>query len=84
VGSMSSLDNKIAKVKDRDDRYVRHLTDGIMAFWIKHGPDTRHGGFYGGLDRKGNPIPSLPKGLVQHARFLWSFSAAHRLDPQLA
>jgi len=55
-----------------------------MAFWVKHGPDTRHGGFYGGLDRKGNPIPALPKGLIQHARFLWSFSAAYRLDPQPA
>jgi len=76
------LDNKIAKVIDREDTYLRHLTDRIMAFWIKHGPDTRHGGFYGGLDRKGNPTPSLPKGLVQHARFLWSFSAAYRLDPQ--
>jgi hypothetical protein len=76
------LDNKIAKVIDPQDRYLRHLTDRIMAFWIKHGLDTRHGGFYGGLDRKGNPSPSLPKGLVQHARFLWSFSAAYRLDPQ--
>jgi mannobiose 2-epimerase len=81
---MGSLDNKITKVIDPQDRYLHHLTDGIMAFWVKHGPDTRHGGFYGGLDRKGNPSPSLPKGLVQHARFLWAFSAAYRLDPQPA
>jgi mannobiose 2-epimerase len=76
------LDNRIAKVIDREDTYLRHLTNGIMAFWIKHGLDTGHGGFYGTLDRKGNPTPSLPKGLVQHARFLWSFSATYRLDPQ--
>jgi len=79
---MSSLDNKIAKLIEHKDTYLSHLADGIMAFWIKHGPDNRHGGFYGGLDRKGNPSPSLPKGLVQHARFLWSFSVAYRLDPQ--
>ena len=77
------MDNKIAVI-DPQDRYLRHLTDGIMAFWIKHGLDLRNGGFYGGLDRKGNPLSSLPKGLVQHARFLWSFSAAYRLDPQPA
>ncbi len=76
------MDDKIAKVVDPQDGYFHHLTDQIMAFWTKHGPDTRHGGFYGVLDRKGNPLPSLPKGLVQHARFLWSFSAAYRLDPQ--
>jgi mannobiose 2-epimerase len=78
------LDNQIAKVIDSQDKYLRHLTDGVMAFWIEHGPDVGHGGFYGGLDRKGNSIPSLPKGLVQHARFLWSFSAAYRFDPQPA
>jgi mannobiose 2-epimerase len=76
------LNNRILKVIDREDTYLRHLTDGIMAFWIKHGLDARHGGFYGALDRKGKPTPSFPKGLVQHARFLWSFSAAYRLDPQ--
>jgi len=64
------------------DRYCEHLRDGIMAFWIEHGPDPRHGGFYGALDREGNPAPSRPKGLVQHARFLWSYSAAYMLDPQ--
>jgi mannobiose 2-epimerase len=74
--------SKIAKVIDSRDRYLRHLTDGIIAFWIEHGPDTRHGGFEGGLDRKGHPIPSRPRSLVQHARFLWSFSAAYRLDPR--
>jgi mannobiose 2-epimerase len=74
------LDSKITKVIN--SQYLRHLTDEIMAFWIKYGPDIRYGGFYGGLDRKSNPIPSRPKSLVQHARFLWSFSAAYRLDPQ--
>ncbi len=72
----------VVSVMDSRDRYASHLADGIMAFWMKHGPDTRHGGFYGALDRAGNPSQSSPKGLVQHARFLWSFSAAYRLDAQ--
>ena len=76
------MDSKIANVLDSQDRYLRHLTDQIMPFWTKHGPDTRQGGFYGALDREGNALPSLQKGLVQHARFLWSFSAAYRLDRQ--
>ncbi|MBC7248687.1 MAG: AGE family epimerase/isomerase [Anaerolineae bacterium] len=65
------------------DKYLHHLHE-IMAFWIKHGPDTRHGGFHGALDRRGTPLPSQPKSLVQHARFLWAFSAAYRVDPQPA
>jgi mannobiose 2-epimerase len=76
------LDSRIATVIDSQDKYASHLVDGIMAFWIEHGPDARYGGFYGALDRKGNPSPYLPKGLVQQARFLWSFSAAFKLDPQ--
>ena len=36
------------KAIDSQDRYLHHLADGITAFWIKHGPDTRYGGFYGG------------------------------------
>jgi mannobiose 2-epimerase len=76
------LNDNTAKIVESQDRYSHHLTNQIMAFWIKHGPDIQHGGFYGGLDRKGNPLSSLPKSLVQHARFLWSFSAAYRLDPQ--
>lgn len=55
-----------------------------MPFWLKHGPDVTNGGFYGALDRQGRPSLSHPKGLVQHARFLWAFSAAYRLDPQPA
>jgi mannobiose 2-epimerase len=76
------LEKRIAKLIGSRDRYRSHLADGIMAFWLKHGPDVSHGGFYGVLDRQGEPSASHPKGLVQHARFLWSFSAAYRFDPQ--
>jgi mannose/cellobiose epimerase-like protein (N-acyl-D-glucosamine 2-epimerase family) len=66
------LDNQIAKVIDSQDKYLRHLTDGVMAFWIEHGPDVGHGGFYGGLDRKGNSasvIVSVTGGLVERITY---------------
>lgn len=70
----------MSNVNQPGERYWSHLTRDILPFWIEHGPDVSHGGFYGGLERDGKPLPALPKGLVQHARFLWSFSAAYRLD----
>ena len=76
------METRIAALIDSQERYRSHLTDGVMAFWLKHAPDVRHGGFYGALDRQGNPSTSHTKGLVEHARFLWSFSAAYRLDAQ--
>jgi mannose/cellobiose epimerase-like protein (N-acyl-D-glucosamine 2-epimerase family) len=44
----------VLSVEDSQDRYASHLADVIMAFWVNHCPDTRHGGFYGALDREGN------------------------------
>jgi len=58
--------------------YRRHLEDVILKPWIEHAPDRAHGGFYGKLDHRWQPDPDAPKGLVQHSRFLWSFSAAYR------
>jgi len=72
----------MGNVNNPEHRCLRHLTDGIMPFWVEHAPDIRNGGFYGTLDRQGAAADSFPKGLVQHARFLWSFSAAYSLDPR--
>jgi mannobiose 2-epimerase len=76
------LHRRIAELIASQDRYRNHLADGILAFWTRHSPDTEYGGFFGALDRQGHPSRFRPKGLVQHARFLWSFSAAYRFDPQ--
>ncbi len=76
------MHSAIIEAIDSQHRYRSHLADVILAFWMEHGPDTRNGGFFGALDRRGHPSRSSAKGLVQHARFLWSFSAAYRLDPQ--
>ncbi|HTL10438.1 MAG TPA: AGE family epimerase/isomerase [Chitinophagaceae bacterium] len=65
--------------------YKQELTaelDNILHYWMTHAPDTLNGGFYGSIDRFDLPDAGAPKGLVLHARILWTFSAAfsHSLD----
>jgi len=43
-------------------------------FWLQHGPDATVGGFYGTLDRQGNPSTPDDKGLIQETRHLWTLS----------
>jgi mannobiose 2-epimerase len=45
-----------------------------FAFWQSHGPDPKYGGFYGALDRVGQPATPTDKGLIQQARHLWTMS----------
>ena len=53
---------------------MRRLAVEQVEFWIKFGPDRALGGFHGQLDRRGLPTGTGDKGLIQHARHLWSFS----------
>jgi mannobiose 2-epimerase len=58
------------------------LAERTIAFWLEHGPDETFGGFYGTLDRFGNPTAPDDKGLVQQARQLWTLSTWYeRRDP---
>ncbi|MEY2936759.1 MAG: hypothetical protein RL033_7508, partial [Pseudomonadota bacterium] len=50
------------------------LGERTSAFWFEHGPDTELGGFYGTLDRQGNPVAPEDKGLIQQTRHLWMLS----------
>jgi cellobiose epimerase len=50
------------------------LAERTVNFWLTHGPDATAGGFYGTLDRQGNPIAPEDKGLIQEARHLWMLS----------
>jgi mannobiose 2-epimerase len=53
---------------------MRRIATDQLEFWLEHGPDHENGGFHGQLDRRGQPIGTGEKGLIQHARHLWSFS----------
>ncbi len=46
----------------------------IMDFWLSRMPDQHHGGFLGGLDFFGKPVPDAPKGIILNTRILWTFS----------
>lgn len=50
----------------------------ILAFWVQHSPDGRHGGFVGKIDHRGQVQKGEPKGAILNARILWTFSAACR------
>ncbi len=54
----------------------------ILSYWSDHVVDKQHGGFYGALDPYSQVIEDAPKGLVLHARLLWTFSRAYRHDGQ--
>jgi len=62
-------------------RFVDQLRNGILAFWLDHGPDKQYGGFHGGLDRQGKPDPQAAKSLVEQSRIIYAFSAAYRMFP---
>lgn len=60
------------------------LRNDILPFWPRF-IDGVNGGFYGQVENDGRPDPRADKGLVMHARLLWTYSAAARLlnDPGL-
>jgi cellobiose epimerase len=63
LGRLSALSARLAPLAER-----------TVSFWLSHGPDTVSGGFYGTLDRQGNPIAPEEKGLIQQSRQLWMLS----------
>ncbi len=60
------------------ERLRSHLETNILDFWMRHGPDSKYGGFVTQLDRRGNWYGDRQKSLVPQARIVWTFSAAHR------
>jgi mannobiose 2-epimerase len=64
--------------------YKRELTlelKHILDYWTNHTVDEENGGFYGKISSKNKVDAEAPKGSVLNARILWSFSAAHNLNP---
>ena len=56
----------------------KELKDNILSFWMKHLPDEEHGGFHGHVTHDNRVREQAPRGAVQNARILWTFSAAYR------
>ncbi len=54
------------------------LRSDILPFWPRF-IDRENGGFHGQVENDGRADPRADKGLVMHARLLWTYSAAARL-----
>ncbi|MFT3845241.1 MAG: AGE family epimerase/isomerase [Lacibacter sp.] len=61
---------------------MRKELDDILSYWMKYTVDEVHGGFCGSVNNQNIADPDAAKGIVLHARILWSFSAAYRLAKQ--
>lgn len=57
----------------------KELLEDILPFWMEHDVDEENGGFYGVVDRQGNPVAGGPKCLVLNARLVWTFASAYRI-----
>lgn len=58
-----------------------HLFRHIMPFWCGPAVDDVHGGWMAWLSNDLQSDRSQPKGLIVHARILWTFAAVHQVKP---
>lgn len=66
---------------ERLQQYQQEMQEelaAILAYWKRYTPDLQHGGFIGKIDHNNKIAADAPKGVVLHARILWTFSAAYR------
>jgi N-acylglucosamine 2-epimerase len=54
-------------------QWIRNELETCLAFWLQHGLDRKHGGFYTCLDREGN-LYSADKSVWFQGRAAWLFS----------
>nr|WP_138495193.1 AGE family epimerase/isomerase [Paenibacillus pinistramenti] len=69
--SLAELDQWSSELKDE-------LVNNILAYWMERTVDEKHFGFVGEITSRGEIRPEADKGLVLHARILWTFAAAFR------
>ncbi len=48
--------------------------EGVLKFWLEHGPDREFGGFLGRIDRQGRKAKPADKSIIQQSRHLWALS----------
>jgi mannobiose 2-epimerase len=59
------------------------LVSNILPYWSRF-RDIKRGGYFGEISNEGIIDDNAPKGLVMHARFLWTYSAAYRFNGDAA
>jgi N-acylglucosamine 2-epimerase len=58
------------------DTYRSALLEDILPFWLKHGIDREHGGFFNAVDRDGTLLDS-DKSIWFQGRFSWVLASAY-------
>lgn len=71
------MNHRVA-LQNYKDELATELTN-ILAFWDQYCADFPMGGYFGRVDNDNMVDIHAPKGLILHARVLWTFSAAFRL-----
>lgn len=62
-----------ARLRQLRDQYRSALLDDVVPFWMRHGVDREHGGFFTGLDRTGALYSTdKPVWFVGRATWLWA------------
>lgn len=61
------------------EELTAELKDNILGYWIKNTVDEKRFGFVGEISHDGEVRYDADKGLVLHARILWTFASAYRL-----
>ncbi|GAA0881886.1 cellobiose 2-epimerase [Sphingobacterium siyangense subsp. cladoniae] len=59
--------------------FKEELENNILPFWMENMLDAEHGGFYGRIGGDNKLKKKANKGVVMHARILWTFAAAYRV-----
>lgn len=60
------------------DAARKELDENILPYWNRYAVDRHNGGFFGLIDGQNKGDPGHAKGLVAHARFLWTYAAGAR------
>jgi mannobiose 2-epimerase len=66
------------RLRNYQRQVIQELRETILPFTICHAVDREEGGFYGWIANDGRVNRQAPKGLIQHARLLWTFAHAAR------
>src|SRR5947209_12881021 len=68
------------KIQNILQNYKKEMQDelnAILQYWQQHTVDNNNGGFFGKINNINEPDTTAAKGVVLHARILWTFSAAY-------
>ncbi|MFD2333787.1 AGE family epimerase/isomerase [Cohnella sp. GCM10020058] len=61
------------------EELTAELKDNILGYWLNHTIDEKYFGYIGEIASSGEKLPEADKGLVLHARIMWTFASAYRL-----